>query len=189
MPHPWLPEDIFDVPAVLPFCPPVSSSISIFLWLYHCARLVTEKVKISQCLQSGGGKRIWLMHIPSLCIQHYILESVRKTWLIQVEVLIEVLSFLAADFPSFIFQYSSPSLSFSVGPISVPLFSHCSLTPPHFPFILSASIDWMWQIISIRHHLAHESEGFDPVWTGDERWFGCDYHLLWICREMVLWWF
>lgn len=128
MPHPRLPEDILTYPPSS-----LSFHLSIFLWLYHCARLVTEKVKISLCPQSGGGKRIWLMHIPSLCIQHYIPESVRTTWLIQVEVLIEVLPFLAADFPSFIFQHSSPS-SFSVGPISVFLLFSLFFNPPHFPF-------------------------------------------------------
>lgn len=45
------------------------------------------------------------MHIPSLYIHDYFLESIRMTWLIQVEVLIEVLSVYAADFPSFIFFF------------------------------------------------------------------------------------
>lgn len=112
-------RDFLEVPTSLPLCSPVSSSLSISLWLCRCARLVAEKVQFSVCPQRGGGKRIWLMHISSLYIHDYFPESIRKTWLIQVEVLIEVLSVSAVDFPSFIFQYSSPSLSFSVGLISV----------------------------------------------------------------------
>lgn len=94
------------------------------------------------------------MHISSLYIHDYFLESIRKTWLIQVEVLIEVLSVAAVDFPSFIFQYSSPSLSFSVSLIPVlPIFFTLFFNHTLLSF-WSASIDWMWQIISIRLHLA-----------------------------------
>lgn len=54
------------------------------------------------------------MHISSLYIHDYFLESIRRTWLIQMVVLIEVLSVSTVDFPAFISQCSSSSLSFYV---------------------------------------------------------------------------
>lgn len=154
-----LPAEIFlGVLTSLPLGSPVSSSLSISLWLCHCARLVTEKVQCSVCPQRGGGKRIWWMHIASLYIHDYFLESIRKTWLIQVEVLIEVLSVSAVDFPSFIFQYTPPlpSLSFSVGlisvlPISFTLFFYPTLLSSHSGVLHVIGCDTLYPI---RHHLA-----------------------------------
>lgn len=77
------------------------------------------------------------MHIPSLYIHDYFLESIRMTWLIQVEVLIEVLSVYAADFPSFIYFFSTLlplSISVCGSVISV---LHTSLTVFFNPTLLS----------------------------------------------------
>lgn len=134
IPHPQPPAEIFwEYPLLSRLCSHISSSLSISLWLRRCARLVPEKVQFAVCPQRGGGKRIWLMHIPSLYIHDYFLESIRKTWLIQVGVLIEVRAVSAVDFPSFIFQILLPlfSIFFSVGLISS-FFSRSDLCPPYY---------------------------------------------------------
>lgn len=157
------------VPTSLRFCSPCLHRSH---WLCHSVRLVSEKVQFAASPQRRGGKRIWLMHVPCLYIHGHFLESIRKTWLIQVEVLIEVLS--AVDFPFYI-QHPSPRLSpHRVGSLSSLFPSPCSLTPPCSPFIRPC-FRW-WDVRDSIHWAAlsrvsfYESEGSDPLWTGDEGW-------------------
>lgn len=67
---------------------------------HHLSPFMPSHLNFSVLTKKVGVKRIWLMHISSLYIHDYFLESIRQTWLIQVVILIEVLSVSAADFPS-----------------------------------------------------------------------------------------
>lgn len=138
--------------------------LGLFLFGCHCARLVTEKVQFAACPQKGWAKRIWLMRTPSLYIHDYFLESIRETWLIQMVALIEVLSVSAVDFPSFIFQYSSPFLLFYVDLIFVlPIFPRpLSLNRPCSSFILER-FNWLDVTDYIR------SAPLNSVWVVWER--------------------
>lgn len=101
---------VFEVDILSRFAP---SSLYVCFSLLLIVPVPEVRVNLPCAHQKGWGEMIWVMHITSLCIHDYFLESIRPIWLIQVVALIKGLSVSPVSF------LNPTCLSFSLDLISI----------------------------------------------------------------------